>query len=78
MVDRLHGLRHDPIVRGHDQDHHVGDLGPARAHRRKRLVTRRVQEHDVPLGRADPIGADVLGDAARFFFRHARFANGVQ
>ena len=47
VVDRLQRLRHHAVV-GRDDDHHnVGDLGAARAHPGKRLVTRRIQEDDL-------------------------------
>ena len=46
VVDRLLGLRLDAVVGG-DHDHReVGDLGAAGAHRRERLVARRVEERD--------------------------------
>ena len=35
VVDRLKRLRHDAVVRGHDHDGDVGDLGAAGAHRRE-------------------------------------------
>ena len=46
MVDRLDGLRHDAVVGCHDENRHVGHLRTAGAHRRERLVTRRVEERD--------------------------------
>ena len=76
--DRFLGLRHDAVVGSHDQHHHVGDLGAARAHRRERLVARRVEERDHALRGLDVIGADVLRDAARLAARHARAANRVE
>src|SRR6516165_3681290 len=48
-----------------DEDHDVGRLGAARAHRRERGVARRVEEGDGSTRRVDVVGADVLRDAAR-------------
>ena len=62
--DRFLGLRHHAVVGRDHQDHDVGRLGAARAHRRERLVARRVEEGDHAARRLDVIGADVLRDAA--------------
>ena len=34
MLDGFDGLRHDAVVGADDQDHDIGDLRAARAHRR--------------------------------------------
>ena len=66
VADRLDGLRHDLVVRRHDQHDDVGDLGAAGAHGGERLVTRRVEEGDLAVVRQlDVVRADVLGDATR-------------
>ena len=39
VADGLFGLRHDRVVRGHDDDGEVGDLRTAGTHGRKGLVT---------------------------------------
>ena len=70
MVDRLHGLRHDPIVRGHDQSDEVSDLGSAGTHSSKRLVTGSVEERHAPAIHLDAIGPDVLGNTALLLVRH--------
>jgi len=36
VLDGLLGLRHDPVIGGHDQNRHVGHVGSAGAHRRER------------------------------------------
>jgi len=60
------GLRHDAVVGCDDQDDDVGDLRAARAHRGESCVARGVEEgHDAARG-LDVVGADVLGDTARF------------
>jgi hypothetical protein len=40
-------LRHDAVVGRDHEDRDVGDLGAARAHRRERFVTGRVDERDL-------------------------------
>ena len=71
VANRLDRLRHDAVVGRHDQNDDVGDLGAARAHRGEGRVTRGVDEGDGPAARRDDlIGADVLGDAARFARHH--------
>ena len=79
VTDRLHRLRHDLIVGGDDQHHDIGDLGPAGAHRRERLVAGRVEEGDPLTSRQlHVIRADVLGDPAGLAGDHVRLANVVQ
>ena len=65
VVDGLDRLRHRPVVGGDDQDDDVRHLRAAGAHRRERLVARRIQEHDVATLAGHLVGADVLRDAAR-------------
>ena len=79
VIDRFHRLRHHAVVGGDHQHDDVGDLGAARAHRREGGVAGRVDEGDLGAGRRrDLIGADVLGDAAGFAFRHLGGADGVE
>ena len=67
VLDRFHRLRLDAVIGGDHQHHEVGDLGAARAHRGEGGVARRVDEGDFRARRRRHlIGADVLGDAARF------------
>src|SRR5579872_479862 len=65
VADGLDRLFLDAVV-GRDHQHDdVGDLCTARAHRRERLVTRRVDEGDaLAVLERHLIGADMLGDAA--------------
>jgi predicted TPR repeat methyltransferase len=60
------------------EDHEVGDLAAARAHRREGLVAGRVEERDHAARRLHVVRADVLGDAARLAHRHARLADRVE
>ena len=78
VLDRLDGLRHDAVVGRHHQDHDVGRLRAARAHRGEGGVARGVEEGDDALRRLDVIGADVLGDAAGFAGRHLGAADVVE
>src|SRR5215211_4481313 len=80
VVDRLHGLGHDPVV-GRDDQH--GDVGDGRApgpHGGERLVAGGVDEGDQAAvgARPDLVGADVLGDAAGLGGDHVGVADGVQ
>ncbi len=76
--DRLLGLRHHAVVRRDDQDDDVGDLRAAGAHRRERLVARRVEECDHAFRRFDVVGADMLRNAAGFAAGNARAADRVE
>ncbi len=78
VVDRLLGLRLHAVV-GSDHDHReVGHARAAGAHRRERLVARRVEEGDLLLAVVHLVGADVLGDAASLARRHLGRADRVQ
>ena len=64
VADRLERLGHDAVIGRDDDDRDVGDAGAAGAHRRERLVARRVEEDDALAVLVDLARADVLGDAA--------------
>ena len=66
MMDRLDGLRHDAIIRRHDQYNQIGNLCAAGAHRREGLMTGRVEKGHHPALGFDVICADVLRDPSRF------------
>src|SRR6266550_2936904 len=68
------------IVRGLDEDDDIGHLGAAGAHRRERLVARRVQERDgaPAVFHRHLIGPDVLGDPAGLARDDAGFADIVE
>ncbi len=78
MVDRLHGLTHDAVVGGHDQDDDVRHLGPSGPHGRKGLMTRRIEKDDLPALDLHMVGADGLGDPARLAVDHMGLADRVQ
>ena len=76
VMDRLDGLRHHAIVGCDHEDHDVGHLGAAGAHRGERGVARGVDEGDLlaAFRRGHLIGADMLGDAAGFARHHVGVA----
>ena len=76
-LDALLGLRHNAVVRRHDEDGDVGDLGTAGAHRAERGMARGVEERDLLARKLDLIGRDLLGDAARFARGDVLLANPV-
>ena len=80
VIDRLDGLRHHAVIRRDHQDHDVGHLGAAGAHRGERGVARRVDEGDLlaAFRRGHLIGADMLGDAAGFARHHIGVAQRVE
>ena len=78
MVDRLLGLRLDPVV-GRNHDHgQVRNARAARSHRCKRLVPGGVQEGDLLIAMVDLVGADVLRDAPSLARGHLGLADRVQ
>ena len=78
MFDRLLGLRLHAIVGGDDQDNDVGQAGAPGAHGGEGRMAGRVQEGDRAVARPHPVGADVLGDAARFRGGDAAAAHVIQ
>ena len=79
VADRLDGLLHDAVIGGDDQHDDVGDVGAARPHRGEGLVARRVDEGDLLAAfERHPVGADMLGDAARLAGRDIGLAQRVE
>ena len=82
VVERLSRLRLHAVVGRDDEHHQVGGLRPAGPHGGERLVTRGVDERDLPLlavhFRGDLVGPDVLGDPARFAGRHVGVPDRVE
>ena len=64
VVDRLDRLRHDRIVRGHNQHHDIRHLRATCPHRRKGRVARCIEEGHLHAALIDLIGTDMLGNAA--------------
>ena len=78
MVNGLHGLGHNAVVRSHHQDNHVRHLGASSTHGGECLVTRGIDEGNLPAVAGDRIGADMLGDAAGLPLCDAALADGIQ
>ena len=79
MVDRFDRLRLDAVIGGHDQHDDVGDVRAALAHVDKGFVARRVEERDLcPVLHRHLIGADMLGDPARFTAHDIGPAQGIE
>ena len=78
VVDGLDGLRHDVVVRRHDDDRHVRHGRTARTHRREGLVARRIEERDLLTVQLHAVRSDVLRDTAGLAFDDVRLADVVQ
>src|SRR5439155_23377671 len=79
MRDRFESLRHDAIVSRHDEDDDVRDSSATRTHQREGLVTRRVQESDLPIVlHLDLICPNMLRDAAGLLFGDLGLSERVQ
>ncbi len=77
VIDGFDGLRHEAII-GRDHKHNdVGNVRAAGSHRGESGVTRSIEEGDAVAFVIDRVGADVLGNAARFAGRDACFADRV-
>ena len=72
VVERFHRLRHDAVVGGDHQHDDVRDPGAACTHRGEGLVTRRIDERDLPVARVHLVGADVLRDPSELAGDHVR------
>ena len=78
VLDRLFGLRHDPVIGGHDQNRDVGHVRAPGTHRRERRMTRGVDEGDQAAVALDLVCADHLGDPARLAGGHLGLAHCVE
>ena len=78
VIHRFDRLGHDSVVGRDHEDDDVGCLSPTRAHGGERLVARRVEEGDLPVGGIDLVGAYVLRDASRLALRHLGGPDGIQ
>jgi hypothetical protein len=77
--DRLYRLRHHPVVGGDDEHDDIRHSRAARAHGGEGGMTGRVEEGDLLAAtELDLIGADMLGDAARFAGNYVCLAQRVE
>ena len=74
----LFRLRHHAVVRGHNEDHDIRELGPPRPHSRKGGVTGGIEEGHRAVPRIHVVRPNVLGNAPRLTTGHAGFANIVE
>ena len=75
VIDGFDRLRHDAVIGSDDEHDDVGRLRSARTHACERLVTWRIEEHNLApeggrflVGDANFVGTDVLRDATSFAF----------
>ena len=78
MRDGLQSLGHDAVVCGDHQNSDIGYLCPAGTHGCKGLMSRGIQKSDLLAINFNLVGADVLGDAARFPFHDIRLADSIE
>ena len=78
MVDRLHGLGHNPVIRSNHQDNHISDLSASGPHCRKCLVTGCVQKGDLPFRQCDLVGPDMLSNPSMFSGNKVALADGIE
>ena len=79
MVDRFDRLRLDAVIGGNNQHNNVGDVRATLAHVEERFVARRVEERDLlACLHLHLIGADMLGDPARFAAHHISAAQRIE
>ena len=85
VFNRFHGLRHHPIVRGHNEHDDVRGFRSAGTHQRKRFVTRSIEKYYPALliwiigtGHFDTVRADMLCDPTGFAAGDIGRANPIQ
>ena len=85
VIDGFQRLRHHAVIGCNHQHHNVRDLRSAGTHAGEGFVARRIEEHDLAPERrrvlvADRhlVGANMLGDSARFAFGDAGQPDGVE
>src|SRR6478735_4051593 len=82
VVERLDGLRHHTVIRGHDEHRDVGGLRTTGTHGGERLVTGGVDQGDATVVAVDLrvhlVGTDVLRDATGLLVHHVGRAERVE
>ena len=78
VIDRLHRLRHDTVVRSHYKHYDIGDFRTARTHRGERRMPRGIDKRNLFAFCRHRVRADTLRDSARFAFRHRRGADFIE
>ncbi len=78
VVNCFAGLRHDSVIRRHDQYGDVGHLRAACPHGGKRLMAWRIDESQEIVILLDLVGPDGLGNPAGFGIDDRRAAYGIE
>ena len=78
MVDGFQGLGHDPVIGGDNQNNDIGNLGAARPHGGKRLMSGRVQKGNMTFVGGNMISADMLGNPSGFHIGDPGFTNHIE
>ena len=78
MIGSFASLRLNAVICRHHQYDDIRALSTPGTHRRKRRVTRRVEERDYAVLMQNLIRADMLRDPAHFTASHIRMADGVE
>src|SRR6185436_20835367 len=78
MMNRFDRLRHHSIIRRHDQDDDIRNLGTTTSHGSEGFMAWRVQERHLLPAHPDRICTDMLCDPARLPFRHLRLPDGIK
>ena len=78
VVDSFYCLRHNTVVRGHNEDSNIRCLRASRSHCCERLVTRCVEEGDRLVVDDGSVRADVLCNTAGFSLGYVGVADSVE
>ena len=78
MINGFLGLRHDAVIRGHNQHHDVCYFRPTRTHARERFVARRIHKNHAALVHHHFVRPDVLRDSTGFACGNICFADRIQ
>jgi len=78
VVDGFNGLQHHAVIGGNNQHGNICRLGAAGAHGRESGMARRIDKGDPVAILFHLIGADMLGDTARFPRYHIGLADSIE
>ncbi len=78
VINSLHRLGHNAVVRSHNKHRDIGRVGAAHAHCRKCLMARRIQEGDALSVHRHGISTDGLRDTACLLIRHIGLTDRIQ
>lgn len=78
VADSFESLRHNAVVGSNNEDCNIRNLCAASTHRRKRFVSRRIEERDGIAFERHGVCADMLRNAARFAARNVGLSDVVE